>query len=270
MQDEPVLFLGCAGWSISSAVRDSFAAEGSQLERYASVFPAVEINSSFYRPHRPATYARWRDSVPAHFRFSAKIPRDITHVMRLRQADGRLDAFLGEVMHLEEKLGCLLLQLPPSLAFEPDVADAFLALLRRRAGMAIACEARHPSWFTSDAAALMRAHDVTPVLADPQVRPLPDDARFGNTVYIRLHGSPRMYYSAYGDADLERVAADIERHAGEGRQVWCVFDNTADGAAVPNALSLLSRLPDLVLQPGAIPAAPQPVRAARGVTPSLF
>ncbi|MEE7548042.1 DUF72 domain-containing protein, partial [Xanthomonas sp. Kuri4-1] len=123
---------GCAGWSLPAAVRDAFGAGDSVLQRYATRFDAVEINSSFYRPHRPATYARWADSVPADFRFSVKLPRSITHDARLYRTGALLDAFLAEAGALGERLGRLLVQLPPSLAFDPRLASTFFRMLRRR------------------------------------------------------------------------------------------------------------------------------------------
>ena len=97
--------IGCAGWSLPRAESSRFAAAGSHLERYASRFDAVEINSSFHRPHRPATYARWSASVPPAFRFSVKLPKAITHVLRLQDAGDPLATFLSEVAGLGEKLG---------------------------------------------------------------------------------------------------------------------------------------------------------------------
>ncbi|HEY9423039.1 MAG TPA: DUF72 domain-containing protein, partial [Thermoanaerobaculia bacterium] len=82
----PRILVGCAGWSLPRAEQAEFPETGSHLERYASRFGAVEINSSFHRPHRPATYARWSASVPASFRFSVKVPKTITHGLRLRDA----------------------------------------------------------------------------------------------------------------------------------------------------------------------------------------
>jgi uncharacterized protein YecE (DUF72 family) len=232
------LHLGCAGWGLSSAVADSFPGNGSHLERYAQVFPAVEINSSFYRPHRPTTYARWRDAVPDTFRFSAKLPRTITHERRLQDVDAPLTVFLTEVGHLREKLGCLLVQLPPSLAFDAAVVEPFFASLRARTEAALACEARHASWFTDEAAALLTAQRVACVEADPvpveAARPQGD----ADIAYVRLHGSPKVYYSAYDDARLEAFAARVAAHRAREKSVWCVFDNTAEGHAVPNALRL--------------------------------
>jgi len=236
------IWIGCAGWSLSSAVQDAFPADGTHLERYARVLTGVEINSSFYRPHRPATYARWRDSVPDGFRFSVKVPKAITHEARLQPDDATLQRFIDEVTHLGPKLGCLLAQLPPGLRFDAAIAANFLARLRQAAAVDIACEPRHPSWFSDDAMALLAAHAVSYVDADPPVRGQRLPADNGRLCYIRLHGSPVMYYSRYAEATLQTVAAEIRSAAAAGKRVWCVFDNTAEGAAVPNALWLLANL----------------------------
>lgn len=96
------------------------------MQRYASRFNAVEINSSFYRPHLSKTYERWAQSVPSTFRFSVKVPKRITHELRLQRCETALDEFLEHSLQLREKLGCLLIQLPPSLSYEPAIASAFL------------------------------------------------------------------------------------------------------------------------------------------------
>jgi hypothetical protein len=142
--------IGTAGWSIPKEHAAPFPTLGSHLERYAAVFNAVEINSSFYRPHRPATYERWAASVPQSFRFSVKIPKTVTHERRLKGASDLLERFLSEVNNLGPKLGPLLVQLPPSLAFETGTSDAFLRGLRSRAAGSIVCEPRHRSWFTPE------------------------------------------------------------------------------------------------------------------------
>jgi uncharacterized protein YecE (DUF72 family) len=233
----PTILVGCAGWSLSSAVAPQFPDEGSHLERYARVLPAVEINSSFYRPHRAATYARWRDSVPASFRFSVKLPKDITHVRRLHDVGQQIDDFLDAACHLGDRFGCLLVQMPPSLAFDAGSATDLFARLRERLGTAIACEPRHQTWFGPEAAELLASFDIARVLADPQVALDPSPALYHGVVYVRLHGSPVIYHSDYpADYLKENAARLIEQHR-QGRQVWCIFDNTASGAAVPNALA---------------------------------
>jgi uncharacterized protein YecE (DUF72 family) len=231
------ILVGCAGWSLSSVVASQFPGEGSHLERYARVLPAVEINSSFYRPHRAATYARWRDSVPASFRFSVKLPREITHVRRLHDIGQEVDVFLDAASNLGDRFGCLLVQMPPSLAFDAGTATALFSRLRERLGVAIACEPRHQSWFGPEAAELLSRFDVARVLADPQVAVDPAPALYHGVVYVRLHGSPVIYRSDYAPEYLKENAARLIEQHGLGRQVWCIFDNTANGAAVPNALT---------------------------------
>lgn len=228
---------GCAGWSLPRAVWPEFPADGTHLQRYAAHFNAVEINSSFYRPHQSATYARWAASVPAHFRFAVKLPKAITHQQRLVDCAGRLGDFLAQAGGLGEKLGCLLVQLPPSLAFDAARGQDFLQLLRARHSGPVALEPRHASWFTAPADSLLQDWQVGRVLADPVVHEagrLPGG--FAGTVYVRLHGSPRMYYSAYDRAVLDALVARLQQAATPGTAVWCIFDNTAEGAAVENAL----------------------------------
>ncbi|WP_373991669.1 DUF72 domain-containing protein [Duganella sp. BuS-21] len=224
---------GCAGWTISREASPQFAADGSHLERYAAVFNTVEINSSFYRPHQPETYARWAASVPDDFRFAVKLPRSITHDQRLHDAESALDQFGAQVGALGEKLGCLLIQLPPSLKLDAPVAERVLRQLRERYACMLACEARHGSWFGDEATALLQAHHITRVIADPPAGvPGPYVATTGSA-YVRLHGSPRMYYSSYEETYLREVAAWLAQRGG-----WCIFDNTASGAAIINALTL--------------------------------
>lgn len=231
------ILVGCAGWSLSSTVAPQFPGEGSHLERYARVLPAVEINTSFYRPHWAATYARWRDSVPATFRFSVKLPREITHVRRLHDIRQEIDVFLDAASNLGDRFGCLLVQMPPSLAFDAGNATALFSHLRERLGIPIACEARHQSWFGSEAAELLSRFEIARVEADPQVAVDPVPAFYHGVVYVRLHGSPVIYHSDYPGDYLKENAARLVEHHRQGRQVWCIFDNTASGAAVPNALA---------------------------------
>jgi len=235
--------VGCAGWAIPKAHKSEFPADGSHLQRYAARFPAVEVNSSFYQPHRPATWSRWAESVPDDFRFSAKVPKAITHKQRLSGAVALLDTFLSEVTCLGPKLGCLLVQLPPSLVYDATTAESFFEDFRSRFDGAVVVEPRHASWFTPDVAARLYALRIGQVAADPAVVPeAAEPAGWPDIVYVRLHGSPVIYYSNYDEPYLERLAARMRDYATRARDVWCIFDNTARFAATPNALSLLGRL----------------------------
>ena len=233
-------YIGTAGWSISGAAASHFPLDGSHLQRYGQVLGCVEINSSFYRPHRSATYARWAASVPDQFRFSVKLPRSITHERRLRGGLAELDRFAGEILHLENKLGCVLVQLPPSLRFDAEVAKDFFSALRQRCDGMLACEARHASWFAADATELLRDKHITRVRADPPAGQPGPHVPTTEVAYFRLHGSPRIYYSDYSAESLAALADALRTppHAGS----WCIFDNTAAGAALCNALDLQARL----------------------------
>src|SRR5206468_3530182 len=126
------VYIGVAGWSVPKQHAAGFPAEGSHLERYARCFPAVEINSSFYRPHQPKTYARWAASVPQDFRFAVKVPKEITHTRRLIGTPELLDRFIGEVSTLGDRLGPLLVQLPPSLKCNVGTVREFFEVLRQK------------------------------------------------------------------------------------------------------------------------------------------
>lgn len=235
--------IGTAGWSIPKPHVAAFPHQGSHLERYAAVFRAVEINSSFYRPHRPATYARWAFTVPEDFRFAVKMPRAITHENRLADAQPILVRFLAEIAALGGKLGPILIQLPPSLKFQRETATAFFREFRSRTTALACCEPRHPSWFTEEAETLLIAHRVARVAADPA--PVAQAAECGGwrgLRYRRLHGSPRIYYSAYGSDILAAVAQEIGAETAAGIESWCILDNTAAFAAAGDALTLQNRL----------------------------
>jgi uncharacterized protein YecE (DUF72 family) len=232
--------IGTAGWSLYEPPADRFPDTGSHLERYAATFDSVEINSSFYRPHRPATYARWAASVPLGFRFAVKLPKTITHERRMVESEDLLERFAGEVASLGEKRGPILIQLPPSLGFDTRVATRFFGLARDLLGASIVCEPRHAGWFTPEADALLAAYQVTRVAADPApVSGAAEPGGWGGLRYTRLHGSPRIYWSDYDPAAIGRHA---EMACSAGVETWTIYDNTAAGAALRNALTMLERV----------------------------
>lgn len=230
--------VGTAGWSIARQSADLFPTEGSSLERYAARFHVAEINSSFHRPHRASTWERWRDSVPATFRFSVKLPKTITHDAKLRECSALIDEFLKQVDVLGEKLGVLLVQLPPKLEFDADIARSFFAELKSLTAAHLACEPRNGSWFELDADALLEEQEVARVAADPascDAAALPGG--WPELRYWRLHGSPVIYRSSYSDR-IDKYAQLVSDFAGGGAESWCIFDNTASSAATGDALAL--------------------------------
>lgn len=231
--------VGCAGWSIPGRYAALFGPGESMLARYATRFPVVEINSSFHRPHKPGTYERWAASVPPTFRFTVKIPRTISHDSELVGVGPLLDRFMDEAGALGAKLGGLLLQLPPSLMLDARRASSFFRALRRRSDVPLVCEPRHASWFTAHADAMLLRYGVARAAADPARLPaaaLPGGAPGWR--YWRWHGAPRMYYSDYDDAALQALAAQARQRGDGGAAPWVIFDNTAHGFAIANALRL--------------------------------
>ncbi|TMJ16205.1 MAG: DUF72 domain-containing protein [Alphaproteobacteria bacterium] len=233
------IVIGTAGWTISREAAERFPAEGSSLERYSARFKGAEINSSFHRPHRASTWRRWADSVRQDFRFSVKLPKAISHTKRLVDCGEEVDRFLAEAGELGDKLAILLLQLPPSFAFDGGLAEDFLAGLAARTPARLACEPRHPSWFEPAADALLDRLRVARVAADPaRVPAAAEPGGWRGLAYWRLHGSPVMYRSSYAPAALQAYAEAMRNKD----EAWCIFDNTASSAATANALDLLDLL----------------------------
>lgn len=246
------LRIGTAGWTISREAAARFPGDGQHLDRYARVLPCAEINSSFHRSHRPEVYARWAARTPAGFRFAVKLPRAITHEGRLLRAREPLRRFLVEAGALGDRLAVLLVQLPPSLAYDGRTARRFFGLLAGLHGGAVVCEPRHASWFTASADRALASMRVARAAVDPArwpeatrpggwLGPAHDGA--GALLYHRWHGSPRTYWSRYEPPWLQARAAEIALWPADA-DCWCIFDNTASGAAISNALELQALLPD--------------------------
>lgn len=241
-KDAKAVRIGLAGWSEAASrygkLLPNAVQEGATgLQHYAAAFDFVEINSSFYRQVRPETYAKWAGEVPDSFRFSVKMHRLITHYTRLKNTD-LLEDFFGSVSGLGEKLAVVLVQLPPTLVFEKDNADKFFRALRRIYKGCVVCEPRHASWLEKGAQKTLAAHSIGPVLTEIPAAghdPL-ENAAPKAPLYVRLHGTPRKYYSSYSTEDLQHLADFLDGH--KERQSYVVFDNTAGPAGVRNALEL--------------------------------
>jgi len=238
--------IGTAGWAIPSSSREKFfAGEGkklSHLQAYSARFSGVEINSSFYREHQGKTYQRWAAETPDNFRFSVKLAKRFTHEQRLDVKSEDLQEVLEGIFQLQEKLGVILVQLPPSLAFAPSVAFPFFKKFRKLYEGPVAFEVRHESWGTIAAGACMQEFNLSPVMADPDKVLLKLSQETSSLSYFRLHGSPQIYYSNYDEAAMKTWLQRIQDKAVLEKQVWCIFDNTALGHATENALQMQEML----------------------------
>jgi uncharacterized protein YecE (DUF72 family) len=238
------LRIGTAGWSVPSQYAADFASEGSHLERYARRLNCTEINSSFHRPHRRGIYERWAAATPADFRFSIKVPKTMTHERGLAGCAALIRRFSAEAGGLGQKLAVALVQLPPSAPLSKRTASLFFRRLRDALEVDVAVEPRHPSWFTPEVDVWLGELRIARVAADPIPKHVPNSSGadepggWNGLAYYRWHGSPRVYYSDYPREQLERLRRRAAKERRAGRNVWCIFDNTAGGHALGNALSL--------------------------------
>jgi uncharacterized protein YecE (DUF72 family) len=211
-------------------------AQRDELAFAARMLPTIEINGSFYSLQRPESYAEWHDQTPPDFVFALKGSRYITHMLKLRNVRVPLANFFASgVLRLHGKLGPILWQFPPQLAFDAERFAAFFALLPRDTDSALALarehderlqerawleidrarplrhavEIRHPSFVDPAFVALLRRHGIALVVADTAGRwPLLEDLS-ADFVYLRLHGDKELYASGYSDAALDDWAERI-------------------------------------------------------------
>jgi uncharacterized protein YecE (DUF72 family) len=235
------LRVGTAAWTLPKEALGFFPAEGTHLERYSKVLNSVEINSSFYRHHKAVTYKKWSDSVPKDFKFSVKLSKIFTHQQELKVDPKELEPVLGAIGELGEKWEALLVQLPPSLAFDEGSAEKFFTAVRRQFSGLLALEPRHETWVSDPALALQKRFSLTHVHADPSPLPvsMAGDRRPLGSAYFRLHGSPEIYKSNYETHRLEKFYTEIAKVKDLGFSAWCIFDNTTFGFATLNALEFM-------------------------------
>lgn len=261
-----VVRIGISGWTYAPW-RGVFYPEGlaqrKELSFAASRFSSIEVNGTFYGSQKPSSFERWRDETPDDFVFAIKGPRYITHIKRLREVGPPLERFLATgLLKLGPKLGPVLWQFPPNLAFDAERFGAFFEILPREGPdgpLRHAVEIRHDSFRSADFIGLLREHRIALVCADtvewPRLMDLTSDF-----VYCRLHGSEQLYVSGYDDLALDRWAARVRAwSAGEdpqdaervlppaesreaGRDVFVYFDNDVKVRAPADARALAERL----------------------------
>lgn len=229
-----MVYIGIAGWSIPKEYKEFFPKDGTHLERYSKVLNITEINQTFYKLPRASTFEKWREQTPKNFKFSVKLSREITHYQKLKDVS-LLKDFIEGISNLEEKLFSILIQLPPSLKFEKEVAESFFDEFRKLYKKYIAIEPRNESWI--EAEELFKKYKISRVAADP-ARYKADRSPGGDKdfIYYRLHGSPKIYYSEYSTEFLKNLSKEIKNN--NAKDTVVIFDNTASGAGIKNAIEL--------------------------------
>lgn len=217
-----------------------------QLPYFAKHFKSVEINTTFYHTPRLSSIETWAKSVPADFGFVIKLNRFLTHTKRMtsdEQFTDYLHDFLDLLKPLRRKLSAILVQLPPSMKVENSRLEYFaeaiiVAEKRLKMRLPIAMEFRHGSWFNEETFSLMRKYDMANVINDSPKRWPASREVTATFVYIRFHGSKRLYRSSYSREELEKWAEFINKHCVSCSHVFCYFNNDYNGVAVRNAKTL--------------------------------
>lgn len=234
---KPQIFIGTSGWNYKhwkGIFYDADCPKSQWLDFYARYFSTVEVNATFYRLPSPETFENWRLRTPDNFLWAVKASRYITHVKRLREPDDSLARFFGVARFLKEKLGPVLFQLPPSLVFDEREAAKFCRSVvpyNHRCVM----EVRHPSWLEDTALALLEKSNIALCVSDTAGRYPYCEAIPADFVYIRLHGSRKLYASDYTEEELTAWARKIEKW---DRDTYLYFDNDFEGYAPKNAIRL--------------------------------
>jgi len=264
LTDQQKIRIGACAWSFEDW-RGPFyppdLPDSQSLEFYARYFPAVEVDSTFYGAPAENTVRRWVEMTSTVFRFSCKLPREITHTRRLRDCAAELNSFLRAMEPLAPKLQVILIQLPPSFALKDgkQALHKFLEQLPRDFRFAI--EFRHAGWHRPQIIRLLEKYRICWVWADTtplnerNLAPFEFLPRTADFLYLRLLGDYATKYDVDGghvhryekllwkrEAALESWSLKIERHLSEVRSVWAFVSNHFEGFAPETCQRLARRL----------------------------
>ncbi|MEJ1201920.1 MULTISPECIES: DUF72 domain-containing protein [unclassified Streptomyces] len=230
------LFVGTSGWQYRDW-RDVLYPPGLPvrlwLERYAAGFATVEINNAFYRLPSRETFEAWRDRVPADFVVAVKASRYLTHIKRLRDPEEPVDRLMTHAAGLGDRLGPVLLQLPPTLRGDAALLDACLACFPP--GTRVAVEPRHESWWTPEVREVLTARGAALCWADVRARPVAPLWRTTDWGYVRFHQGRAAAWPHYGHRSLATWVDRIANTWPDDHDVYAYFNNDPNGAAVRDA-----------------------------------
>ena len=208
----------------------------SRLQYYSALFNSVEINSSFYKNPKASTINKWAESVTENFEFTFKLSKNITHIKGLDFKPEDIKNFIETINFIGNKKGCLLAQFPPGLKIEASkqlqkLLD-IINLANNTEGWKIAVEFRHSSWYNDEVYDMLIKNKASIVIHDLPASATPIKT-LGNVVYLRFHGPGGRYRGSYPDDFLLTYSKYIKAWMGEGKTIYCYFNNTM-GDAVKN------------------------------------
>lgn len=234
---KPRIYIGTSGWNYDhwkNVFYHTDCPKSQWLEFYSRRFSTVEVNATFYRLPKPATFENWRRRTPEHFLWAVKASRYITHTKRLQDPVETLSRFVEAAELLGTKLGPILFQLPSSLSYEEARAEEFFRSVSRFGHRSV-LEVRHSSWIEDHAIELLKKYNIALCVSDTAGRYPYYEAVTADFMYVRLHGSPVLYESDYKDEELCTWAEKITEWK---RDTYVYFDNDAEGYAPVNAAKL--------------------------------
>jgi uncharacterized protein YecE (DUF72 family) len=237
------------------------SARGSELERYAGAFDTVELNVTFYRMPSASTFRSWAARVPDGFLFAVKASRYLTHVRRLKEPRPSVQLLVERARELESHLGPILIQLPPDL--ELDLAALEETLDAFPAGIRLAVEPRHASWFVEDVRRLLAERNVALCVADRR-GPITPLWRTADWCYLRFHGGRALPRSCYGPDELETWAERVEALWGRDPEGFAYFNNDGNGCALRDASAFAGALDRRGVPVLSLPVVPDDVLADPG------
>jgi uncharacterized protein YecE (DUF72 family) len=203
---------------------------------YIKYFDTVEINNTFYKMADADTFSEWRKAAPKDFCYSIKYSRFGTHRKKLKDPEGHVNYFIDRASHLEEKLGPILVQLPPNWKQNLQRLDEFLKVVPSHLRWAV--EIRDPDWFSKELYELLEKYKAALVIHDM----IPEHPKVltADWTYLRFHG--QNYAGSYSNKELDTIAEDIKSYSAEGKDVYVYFNNDLGGHAVRNALNLKEKV----------------------------
>jgi uncharacterized protein YecE (DUF72 family) len=230
------VYVGTSGWQYADW-RDVLYPEGVPqrlwLERYTEVFPTVENNGAFYRLPKLETFESWRERTPDRFVMAVKASRYLTHIRRLKDPEEPVARLMGVARGLGDRLGPILLQLPPTLRADPALLDGCLA--RFPSDVRVAVEPRHESWWTDETRAVLERRGAALCWADRLGRPVTPLWRTADWAYLRFHEGAAEPWPNYGDRALTTWARRLAETWTASEDAYVYFNNDPGGAAVRNA-----------------------------------
>ncbi|MEV0980273.1 DUF72 domain-containing protein [Streptomyces sp. NPDC049915] len=230
------LFVGTSGWQYRDwrgVLYPSGLPQRLWLEEYTGAFATVEVNNAFYRLPARETFEAWAARVPADFVVAVKASRYLTHIKRLKEPEEPVDRLMSRAAGLGDRLGPVLLQLPPTLRCDPALLDACLACFP--AGTRVAVEPRHESWWTPEVRAVLESRGAALCWADVLARPVTPLWRTTGWGYVRFHQGRAAAWPHYGRRSLETWVDRIATTWTDDHDVYAYFNNDPNAAAVGDA-----------------------------------